>query len=202
MSAKAEQKRETHEAILESAAKLLRSKGATGASVADVMKGAGLTVGGFYAHFANKDALVAETLRRTTQAMRARLFAKLDSVPLGDRYDEILDRYLTRLHRDVVDKGCPLPAVVGDVATSHPALQGELANLVESYVKEIAPHVPDPARARSVALATIAIMYGGLTLARAVGAGPLSDEILAACRSFASAAARGVSTKKSKTKET
>lgn len=202
MSAKAEQKRETHEAILESAAKLLRSKGATGASVADVMKGAGLTVGGFYAHFANKDALVAETLRRTTQAMRARLFSKLESVPVGDRYDEILDRYLTRLHRDVVDKGCPLPAVVGDVATSHPALQGELATLVESYVKEITPHVHDASKARSVALATIAIMYGGLTLARAVGTGPLSDEILAACRSFASAAARGVSTKKSKTKET
>ncbi|AKV03717.1 Transcriptional regulator, TetR family [Labilithrix luteola] len=202
MSAKAEQKRETHEAILESAAKLLRSKGATGASVADVMKGAGLTVGGFYAHFANKDALVAETLRRTTQVMRTRLFSKLENVPSAERYDEILERYLTRLHRDVVDKGCPLPAVVGDVATSHPALQSELATFVEAYVKELAPHVPDASRARSVALATIAIMYGGLTLARAVGAGPLSDEILAACRSFASAAVRSVSTKKSKTKET
>ena len=85
MTSKAEQKQHTNETILQSASRLLREKGISGARVADVMKGAGLTVGGFYAHFASKEALIDTTLRRTGREMRARLFARLDSTPEPDR---------------------------------------------------------------------------------------------------------------------
>src|SRR5712664_3202269 len=95
MKAKAEQKERSHESILQSAARLIREKGISGAGVADVMKGAALTVGGFYAHFSSKDELVDETLRRTCTTLRDRLFARLDEKPEADRAEVILKRYLS-----------------------------------------------------------------------------------------------------------
>ena len=100
MSARAEQKERSHESILESAARLVREKGISGAGVAEVMKGAALTVGGFYAHFASKDALVDETLRRTGAGLRERLFARIEEKPEADRAEVLLKRYLSADHRD------------------------------------------------------------------------------------------------------
>ena len=77
MSVKAEQKEKSLERILESAARLLRARGIAGAGVAEVMKGASLTVGGFYAHFASKEALVNEALGRSAATTRERLFARI-----------------------------------------------------------------------------------------------------------------------------
>src|SRR6201994_5021308 len=120
MNAKADQKERTHETILESAANLLRSRGISGARVADVMQGAGLTVGGFYAHFASKEELVDETLRRTGAALRARLFSRLEEKPEAHRAEVVLKRYLSPAHRDEQTLGCPLPAVVGEIGTTAP----------------------------------------------------------------------------------
>src|SRR5579862_8577658 len=100
MNAKAEQKERSHQTILESAARLLRERGIAGARIADVMQGAGLTVGGFYAHFASKEALIEEALLRTADDLRALLFAKIDEKPAGDRAVVILKRYLSPDHRD------------------------------------------------------------------------------------------------------
>src|SRR6266446_3192246 len=114
MNAKAEKKERSHQSILESAARLVREKGISGAGVAEVMKGAALTVGGFYAHFASKDALVDETLRRTGASLRERLFARLDAKAEAERPEVILKRYLSAEHRDGGAPDCPLPAVVGE----------------------------------------------------------------------------------------
>src|SRR2546427_9542592 len=100
MNAKVEQKERSHETILESAARLVREKGIIGARVADVMKGAGLTVGGFYAHFSSKEELVDEALRRTGAHLRGQLFARLDQKPEEDRAVVVLKRYLSAAHRD------------------------------------------------------------------------------------------------------
>jgi TetR/AcrR family transcriptional repressor of nem operon len=85
MNAKVEQKERSRESILRSAARLVREKGIAGARVADVMKGAALTVGAFYAHFSSKDDLVDEALRRTGATLRDGLFAHLDQKPEADR---------------------------------------------------------------------------------------------------------------------
>src|SRR3954463_13771201 len=115
MSAKIEQKERSHETILESAARLVRERGISGTRVADVMKGAGLTVGGFYAHFTSKEHLVDEALRRTAATLRDRLFSKLDEKPAEDRAEVVLKRYLSPAHRDEHLLGCPFPAVVGEI---------------------------------------------------------------------------------------
>ena len=187
MRAKPEQKSRTREAILASASRLVRERGISGARVADVMKGAGLTVGGFYAHFATKEALVDDVLRRTAEEMRRRLFAGLEDRSPLERLERILERYLSASHRDEVAQGCPFPAVGGEGATGageHPAT---LQEGVEPLASELGGKLPDasPASRRTNALAVIAIMFGGLTFARALRGTAISDEILRACRAFA-----------------
>jgi TetR/AcrR family transcriptional repressor of nem operon len=191
MGSKAEQKERTHATILGSAARLLRERGIAGASVADVMKAAGLTVGGFYAHFPSKEALVDDVLRRTALEMRQSLFAGLDARPEADRIDVILRRYLSAAHRDEVARGCPFPAVVGEVGTTAAAHRDALAGEIAAIADELGPHVEaGPVPRRQMALALFALMYGGLSLARALRGTALSDEIIRACRAFGRMATR------------
>jgi len=193
MNAKAEQKERSHESILQSAARLVREKGISGAGVAEVMKGAALTVGGFYAHFSSKDELVDETLRRTCTTLRDRLFARLDEKPEADRAEVILKRYLSADHRDGGTPGCPLPAVVGEVATTAPQHRAIVAEQLQGLVNGLAQRLPAGGIVprRLLAIGLIALMYGGLSLARAVKGTELSDEVLRACRALGAAAARG-----------
>jgi TetR/AcrR family transcriptional repressor of nem operon len=188
MSAKAEQKTRTHEAILASACRLLRENGIGGARVADVMAGAGLTVGGFYAHFASKQELVDAAMRRTAAFMRGKLFARIDDKPADARGTVVLKRYLSAAHRDDPANGCPLPAVIGEISTSSPEHRPVLAEEVDRLVTELAAQLPAEAgrSRRATALGMVALMYGGLTLSRALRGTELSDEILRACRAFGS----------------
>jgi TetR/AcrR family transcriptional regulator, transcriptional repressor for nem operon len=190
MNAKLEQKERSHETILASAARLLREKGISGARVADVMQGAGLTVGGFYAHFPSKEALIDAALRRTAAEMRALLFARLDEKPERARVDVILKRYLSASHRDHPVTGCSLPAVVGEVSTGageHNEVLGEQVSALAAGIEAnlVAGRLPK----RQLAIGLVALMYGGLSLARALRGTELSDEVLKACRALGSFAA-------------
>jgi TetR/AcrR family transcriptional repressor of nem operon len=192
MNAKAEQKERSHETILASAARLLRERGVAGARVAEVMKGAGLTVGGFYAHFGSKEALVDATLRRTATELRDKLFARLEEKPAEDRAEVVLKRYLSAAHRDDYVQGCPLPAVVGEIGTTAPEHAAALREQVEAISSQLEDLLP-AGRAlprRYLALGLVALMYGGLSLARAVRGTDLSDEVLKACRALGALAAR------------
>jgi TetR/AcrR family transcriptional repressor of nem operon len=192
MSARIEQKERSHRSILDAAARLVREKGISGVRVADAMKGAALTVGGFYAHFTSKDELVDEALRRTSATLRDRLFARLDEKPENARAEVVLKRYLSAEHRDAATLGCPLPAVVGEVATAAPQHRPVVAEELEALVGGIARHLPAggivPRHALAIGLT--ALMYGGLSLARAVKGTNLSDEVLRSCRAVGIAAIR------------
>jgi TetR/AcrR family transcriptional repressor of nem operon len=190
MNLKAEKKARSRSSILESSARLLRARGIVGARVADVMEGAGLTVGGFYAHFASKEALVDETLAETARRMRERLFEGLAEKPAADRAEVVLKRYLSVAHRDEVDGGCPFPSVAGEVGTSAPehapALARELDAMAKALEAELPPELGRARRDRALGLA--ALMIGGLMLARATRGTPLSDELVRACRALGRAA--------------
>lgn len=190
MSAKAERKAQTRASILESSARLLRHRGIVGARVADVMEGAGLTVGGFYAHFGSKEALVDETLAETAKAMRERLFVGLEDKPAADRAEVVLKRYLAPAHRDDAEMGCPFPAVTSEIATTAPEHAPALAAQIDAMAKGLEEHVTAKAGlgARPLALGLVALMIGGLTLARATRGTELSDELLRACRAVGKAA--------------
>lgn len=184
MNAKTEQKEQSRQSILASAARFVRTRGIARASVAEVMKGAGLTVGGFYAHFDSKQALVDETLKRTAAELREQLFAGIDDKPQADRALVVLKRYLSKAHRDADSLGCPFPAVVGEVGTSAPEHGPAVADALKPLVTKLAEQVPQQGEVtpRVIALGLVALMYGGLSLARAVKGTAFSDEILHACR--------------------
>jgi TetR/AcrR family transcriptional regulator, transcriptional repressor for nem operon len=186
MNLKRERKARTHTTILDSAARLLRERGIVGARVADVMSAAGLTVGGFYAHFASKEALVDAALRRTSAEMRAKLFASLDEKPAESRAEIVVKRYLSAAHRDEERLGCPLPAVAGEVSTIAPEHAPVIAEQIDDFAGELEAHLDgERAGKRNVALGLVALMVGALTLARATRGTVLSDEVLRAARAVA-----------------
>ncbi|MGH7285133.1 MAG: TetR/AcrR family transcriptional regulator [Polyangiaceae bacterium] len=196
MISKVERKERSHETILASAERLLRERGIAGARVADVMTGAGLTVGGFYAHFVSKESLIDETIRRAAISMRERLFARLHEKPPADRVEVILKRYLSAANRDEHQQGCPFPAIVGEIGTTAPEYGDALRVQIEEMVASVSAEMP-PGRVmpkRTLALGLVALMYGGLSLARALAGHALSDEVLKACRAVGTFAARAEST--------
>jgi TetR/AcrR family transcriptional repressor of nem operon len=179
-----EQKERTRRDILASASRLLRERGIDGASVAEVMKGAGLTVGGFYAHFASKDELVDASLRHAMRQMWGQLLTTVGPARGAEAVAAVVRCYLSRSHRDHAAEGCPLPAMVGDAAQASQAVRDALADELGRNADTLGKLLlGEPRRHRALAL--VALMYGGLGLARALAGTPLSDEILKACRDFA-----------------
>jgi TetR/AcrR family transcriptional repressor of nem operon len=157
------------------------------------MKGAGLTVGGFYAHFASKEELIDEVLGRAATGMRERLFARIDEKPAADRAEVVLTRYLSPAHRDNTEGGCPLPAVVGEVGTTAAEHRDVLGTQIDAMASELATHLPAPESGtpkRYVALGLVALMYGGLSISRALRGTELADDMLKACRALGRIAAR------------
>ncbi|MDD3718146.1 MAG: TetR/AcrR family transcriptional regulator [Actinomycetota bacterium] len=182
--AKTARKEMSRERILASAGSLLREKGISGSSVADVMEGAGMTVGGFYAHFPSKRSLVAEALREALRKSRGLLASSLAGKDGAAWVKAMAGGYLSRSHRDNPQSGCPLPATLCEVAREDAQVREALAGEIGDMVDEIASHLEaagshDP---RSEALATLSTMVGSLTMARALAGTPLSDAVLRACR--------------------
>jgi TetR/AcrR family transcriptional repressor of nem operon len=192
LDTRAERKGRSHERILDSAARLLRAKGISGARVADVMASAGLTVGGFYAHFDSKQALVDDALRRIGARSREALLRRLDEKAPKDRAEVLLKRYLSTAHRDAPAEGCPLPAVVGEVGTTAPEHAGVVGEQVDAMAAALEAILPaETAIPRgTLALGLVALMYGGLSLSRALRGTPLSDEMLKVSRALGSLALR------------
>jgi TetR/AcrR family transcriptional repressor of nem operon len=180
-------KAKTRERILSSATRLIHSKGLAGASVGRVMRGAGLTVGGFYAHFRSKRAMDAEVLREAILGMRRGWFAGLEDRAGMNWLVPAVKRYLSIGHRDSRGEGCPLPAVLSEVTRADKRTRAVMAETFESAVQSFAAHSPDTPGidSRERALATLALCLGGLTLARALGEGRDSDEVLRACVKWA-----------------
>ena len=165
-------KRRTHDRIITAAGRIVRKNGLAAASVSRVMRGAGLTIGGFYAHFRSKRAMDAEVVQATLGA---------SSAPWS------IDRYLSAAHRDDAEHGCAFPAMLSEVARADEATRMALARAIDARARELARVLPGTrgAAARQEALATLAICVGGLALSRAMRGHPASDEVLVACRKWA-----------------
>jgi TetR/AcrR family transcriptional repressor of nem operon len=192
MSQKAEQKERSHAAIIASAAALLRERGIRASSVADVMRGAGLTVGGFYGHFESKEELFAETIRSEASAMWDRILASTRGETPHARALNVFKQYLSRTHRDNPDKGCLLPSTAAEIAREGEPYRGAMAAELSGFVRSLASLLrEDPAEEgggtagpepRDQALALFALMFGALSISRVVAGTPLSDEFLRAAR--------------------
>jgi TetR/AcrR family transcriptional repressor of nem operon len=150
------------------------------------MRDAGLTVGGFYAHFASKTAMDVEVIRTMLGAMPGRWLAGLEDSSGLEWVRRAVQRYLSPAHRDSAD-GCAYPAVLSEIAASPDLVRHAFAEAFEQRVRAFEGHVPEVAgvTVRERALATMALTVGGLLLARATRGSAISDEMLAACRKWA-----------------
>jgi TetR/AcrR family transcriptional repressor of nem operon len=179
-----EHKLETHARIVKKASVRLREKGAHGIGVADLMKEAGLTHGGFYAHFDSRDALVIEAFAYAMDRSTERWRKLAETTPPEKRLAAIVDSYLTRVHRDDPGHGCAVPTLGAEIARESPKTRKAFAAKLAQMIEMLADQIPEVPRktARKQAMAVIATMMGTLVLSRIAGSGEFSDEILGAGR--------------------
>jgi TetR/AcrR family transcriptional repressor of nem operon len=179
-----EHKLETHARIVKKASVRLREKGAHGIGVADLMKDAGLTHGGFYAHFDSREALVIEAFAYAMDRATERWRKLAEATPQDKRLATLVASYLTPLHRDDPGHGCAIPTLGAEIARESPKTRKAFAAKLEQMIELFAAQMLDlPSKqARRKAMSTIATMMGTLVLARIAGNGEFSDEILGAGR--------------------
>jgi TetR/AcrR family transcriptional regulator, transcriptional repressor for nem operon len=179
-----EHKQETHERIVKKASVRLREKGAHGIGVADLMKEAGLTHGGFYAHFDSRESLVVEAFAYAMDRSTERWRKVAEQTPPDKRLATIVENYLTPVHRDDPGNGCAVPALGAEIARESLKTRKAFAAKLEQMIDMMADQVPDVPRkaARKQAMATLATMIGTLVLSRIAGTGEFSGEILGAGR--------------------
>ncbi len=184
MKVSREQAALNRERIVEVAAKLFRERGYDGIGVADLMKGAGLTHGGFYGHFGSKEDLLAEACGSAIAASVARWRGHVARAP-HKALARITENYLSAAHRDDAGSGCALPALGADVARLTAGARHALSEGARAQIDILAGLMPagpdgDAGAARRQAIASYAAMVGAVMLARLVDDAALSDEILGA----------------------
>jgi TetR/AcrR family transcriptional repressor of nem operon len=179
-----EHKLETHARIVRKASVRLREKGAHGIGVADLMKDAGLTHGGFYAHFESREALVVEAFGYAMDRSMERWRKLAEQIPPEQQLATIVEAYLAPLHRDDPGHGCAIPALGAEIARESPKTRKAFAAKLEQMIDMIAGQIPDVPRkaARKQAMTTLATMMGTVIMARVAGSGEFSGEVLAAGR--------------------
>src|SRR3979490_1126410 len=141
-----EHKQETHDRIVKKASVRLREKGAHGIGVADLMKEAGLTHGGFYAHFDSREALVIEAFADAMDRSTVRWRKLAEQTPPEKRLATIVESYLTPAHRDGLGQGCTIPALSAEIARESPKTRMAFAAKLEQMIEMLAEQTPDVPR--------------------------------------------------------
>src|SRR5258708_34179158 len=179
-----EHKLETRSRIVKKASMRLREKGAHGISVADLMKDAGLTHGGFYAHFDSREALGIEAFSHAMDRSTEHWRKLAEQTPPEKRLATIVESYLNAVHRDDPARGCAIPTLAAEIAPENPKTRQAFAAKLEQMIDTLAAQIPDLPRkaARKQAMAIMATMMGTMVLARVAGSGEFSAQILGSGR--------------------
>jgi AcrR family transcriptional regulator len=175
----------THDRILDTAARVLRDTGFSGVGVADIMKRAGLTHGGFYAHFPSRDALLAEALERAGRDSGERLRR---SIATGEgkgvsTFRALVESYLSERHLQVADRGCPVAALASELPRQSDAVRAAGAQRIESLIAHVESTLPDGSAPGAAALVA-SHLVGAVQIARALGDNAGGRRHLAGARQF------------------
>jgi TetR/AcrR family transcriptional repressor of nem operon len=181
-----EHKLKTREKVLKAAAKAIRTQGPHRVGVAGVMRDAGLTHGGFYAHFESKDALVAAAIGQMFEQARARFANETKDFPPARALGGYIDFYLSPGHRDARASGCPIPTLAGDLPRLDGAARTRFSEGVAALTGAVATRLEELGHAESQSLArsVVAEMVGALSLARAELDAGKSNAMLADSRAL------------------
>lgn len=181
-----QEKEQTHQRIVENAAKQIRAEGVNGVGIAELMGQAGLTHGGFYAHFRNKDALLVEICQAGMAETIEKLSQAVAHASAGAELSALVTKYLSIDHRDDASRGCVMPALAADFARRPEEVRSAFTKEYEELLQLVAsvlPEGPDESRYDAV-IALVAGMVGALLLARTVNDPTLSERILRTTRDF------------------
>jgi TetR/AcrR family transcriptional repressor of nem operon len=168
------EKAESHQRIVEIAARRFRELGLEGISVADIMKEAGMTVGGFYKHFTSRDDLVVEAIAAACDEMDRSVLTAQPTLKKS------IQTYLSEEHRDNVIGGCPLSALVNDAARSTEGAREVYTERLENSLALLESQMPEGTEGnrRAKAMLIYSAYVGALGLSRAVADPKLSRQIL------------------------
>jgi TetR/AcrR family transcriptional repressor of nem operon len=173
-------KAETHERIVAGAAKALRKKGYDGVSVAELMKDAGLTHGGFYAHFESREALVVEALERASAE-------SLESLEKMADLSELVEQYLSTAHQEAPEAGCALAALGTETRRQPDEVRAIATRGAKSLTTLVERHLPETEREtrRDEARVIVSALVGAMVIARAVDSPELAKAFRSAVKRFA-----------------
>ncbi|MDF2597981.1 MAG: TetR family transcriptional regulator [Methylobacterium brachiatum] len=174
MKVSREQMGENRRRILDAAGRLFRDRGFEAVTVAEVMREAGLTHGGFYGHFRSKDDLIAAAL--------AELVVASEPGPLA--LPAFAARYLSPAHRDDPARGCPVAALASDTIRQAPEARAAMTEGLRRQIARLTDGAAEPESARQAAIGSWAAMVGAMILARMSDDPALSDEVLAQTRAW------------------
>jgi AcrR family transcriptional regulator len=169
----------THDRIVEVAARAIRRSGYNGTGVADIMREAGLTHGGFYAHFASREALLAEAADRAGRESVELMERIAASSPPSVALQAMAEAYLSKEHLEGVETGCATAALASEMRRQAPKVRRAATRRIKEMIDLISRHMPDWGQpsAHERALVTASTMVGALVLARAVDDPRLSDAL-------------------------
>ena len=188
-----EEKAVSRAKIVAAAAHRIRESGLTGFSIADVMKDADLTHGGFYGHFSSRDELVAAAL---DQALReSRVVYQCD---LQVSLKQIVTQYLSRAHRDAVSAGCAVVALASEIPRADEQSRAVMDAHIQRYFQKVSAALGDDNHA--LAIPIVCMINGALTLSRLLDDKTLSDKVLKEARDFILALAEEKAPVQGKTK--
>jgi AcrR family transcriptional regulator len=172
-------KEATHQRIVKAAARAIRRSGYGGTGVADIMKDAGMTHGGFYAHFASREAMLAEAADRAGAEGVDALTRIAAGAPPQQALQALLRAYLSKAHVKSAETGCPVVALGSEMPRQAPEVRRAATCRIKELIDLVARQSPDWGQpgAHEHALVTVATMVGALLLARAVDDPRLSDAL-------------------------
>lgn len=192
-----EHKEETHRKVVEAASRRFRKDGIEATGVVDLMADVGLTHGGFYAHFASKEALVKEALAAASAKSRIHLQREIDKARSEGRdpLEAIVRTYLTTLHRDRPDRGCSVAALGSEIGRHPRKTREAFTEGLDKTLEIIASALPAgvTSNRKDKACAVFATLIGSMQLARAVSDGAMSQSVIEAGIAAALLIGRGAS---------
>ena len=175
-------KEATHDRIVEVAARAIRRSGYNGTGVADIMKEAGLTHGGFYAHFESRDALLAEAGDRAGAESVALAAQVASAAPPGQALRAMIEIYLSPQHIAAIETGCPVSALGSEMPRQAPEVRHVATTRIKEMIDLFARQLPDwgQPQAHEQAMAMVCALIGTTMVARAVDDPKLSSALCAA----------------------
>ena len=172
-------KEATHDRIVDAAARAIRRSGYNGTGVADIMKDAGLTHGGFYAHFSSREAMLAEAADRAGSESVAMMERIAATSPPQRALRAMMEAYLSKAHVEAIESGCATAALGSEMPRQAPEVRRVATRRIKQMIDLVARQSSDRGQpgAHERALVTVATMVGALVLARAVDDPRLSDAL-------------------------